>query len=98
MTLEFDTLGNIYQRIKDELERISLSLATPSTDSALNQAQENARELLNQQQATLTAQLTALQENAEWKTFTIAVYGETGAGKSIKVPRSSRRSVAVRKS
>lgn len=85
MTFELKTPGDIYQRINDELARIALSLDTPSTDTSLNQAQESARQLLDQQQTALTAQLKALQQNAEWNTFTIAVYGETGAGKSTLI-------------
>ena len=85
MTLDLKTPGDIYQHINDELASITLSLNTQSTDPALNLAQQDARELLNEQQVTLTAQLKALQENAEWKTFTIAVYGETGAGKSTLI-------------
>lgn len=85
MSLELKTPGDIYQRVNDELERIVLSLSTQSTDPALNLAQQDARAMLGEQQATLTAQLKELQENAEWKTFTIAVYGETGAGKSTLI-------------
>jgi energy-coupling factor transporter ATP-binding protein EcfA2 len=85
MTLELDTPDDIYQRVNDELARIALTLNTSSTDPALNLAQRNARELLKEQQIRLQAQLKALQENAEWKTFTIAVYGETGAGKSTLI-------------
>ncbi|VVN34843.1 hypothetical protein PS662_05095 [Pseudomonas fluorescens] len=85
VTLELRTPDDIYQRINDELARIALSLNTPSTDPALDLAQQDARGLLNEQQATLRTQLKELQENAEWKTFTIAVYGETGAGKSTLI-------------
>lgn len=85
MPIELKTPSDIYQHVNDELARIAQSLSTPSTDPALNLAQQDARALLDEQQATLTAQLKALQENAEWKTFTIAVYGETGAGKSTLI-------------
>lgn len=85
VTLELKTPSDIYRQVNDELARITLSLNSQSTDPALNLAQQDARELLNEQQATLTAQLKELQENAEWKTFTIAVYGETGAGKSTLI-------------
>src|SRR3546814_2077929 len=85
MTLELKTPDEIYQRINDELARIVQSLSGESTDPKLNLAQQNARELLNEQRTTLQAQLKELQENAEWKTFTIAVYGETGAGKSTLI-------------
>lgn len=85
MSLELKTPSDIYQRVNDELARIALSLSTQSTDSALNLAQEDARAMLSEQQSTLKALLKELQENAEWNTFTIAVYGETGAGKSTLI-------------
>ncbi|MBJ2178105.1 hypothetical protein JC795_07855 [Pseudomonas veronii] len=73
MTLDLKTPSDIYQRVNDELARITQSLNTPSTDPALNLAQQDARELLRGQQTALAAQLEALQANAEWNTFTIAV-------------------------
>lgn len=85
MSLELKTPSDIYQRVNDELARIALSLNTQSTDPALTLAQQDARAMLSEQQTVLTAQLKELQENAEWKTFTIAVYGETGAGKSTLI-------------
>lgn len=85
LTFELNAPDDIYRRIKDELARIALSLNTSSNDPALNLAQQNAHELLKEQQTRLQAQLEALQENAEWKKFTIAVYGETGAGKSTLI-------------
>lgn len=85
MALNLKTPSDIYQYINDELMRIIQSLNIESNDSALNIAQQNAREILKEQQTILSSQLAALQANAEWKTFTIAVYGETGAGKSTLI-------------
>ncbi|RBH53615.1 MULTISPECIES: DUF726 domain-containing protein [Pseudomonas] len=82
MKLELKTPGDIYQRINDELVRIVNSLTSPSNDPNLNQAQNEARTLLLEYQTQLRTQLSELQSNAEWNTFTIAFYGETGAGKS----------------
>ncbi|MEY4978995.1 MAG: hypothetical protein RLZZ352_1265 [Pseudomonadota bacterium] len=82
VTLNLKMPSNIYQHLNNELICIIQSLNIQSNDSALASAQQNAREILKKQQTILASQLTALQENAEWKTFTIAVYGETGAGKS----------------
>lgn len=50
MTLDLKTPSDIYQRVNDELARITQSLNTPSTDPALNLAQQDARELLREQQ------------------------------------------------
>lgn len=85
MTLEPKTPGEIYQRVNDELARIVAELDTPSSDATLNQAQSEARELLIQYQTELRAQLAELEKHAEWNTFTIAFYGETGAGKSTVI-------------
>lgn len=82
VTLELKTPNEIYQRINDELIRIVAELDKSSSDATLNQAQNNARELLTQYQTELRAKLAELERNAEWSTFTIAFYGETGAGKS----------------
>ncbi|PTQ70304.1 DUF726 domain-containing protein [Pseudomonas sp. GV071] len=85
MPLELKTPADIYQRVKDELTRIAESVQAPSTDAKLNKGLEEAREVLSKQQETLQTLLDALEKNAEWQTFTIAVYGETGAGKSTLI-------------
>jgi len=82
MTFNLNTPADIYQRVNEALGKILGSLTGPSTDAALNQAQNEARELLTQHQTALQTQLAELKKNAEWNTFTIAFYGETGAGKS----------------
>lgn len=82
MKLELNSPSDVYKRINDELTRISTSLSTQSTDDALSRAQDEARALLKRHQAELQEQLAELEKNAEWNTFTIAFYGETGAGKS----------------
>jgi len=82
MTLELNTPGDIYQRINEELTKVLSSLTSQSNDSTLKQAQSEARELLTKHQSELQTQLAELEKNAEWNTFTIAFYGETGAGKS----------------
>lgn len=80
--LDLKTPGDIYQHIKEELARIIDSLCLQSNDPALAQAKSDAHSLLTQYQTALERQLAELQRNAEWNTFTIAFYGETGAGKS----------------
>jgi energy-coupling factor transporter ATP-binding protein EcfA2 len=85
MLLDLKAPADIYQRINDELERIAQLLSGTSSDTKLSQAQHDARVLLDEQQTALKTQLKTLQENAEWNTFTIAVYGETGAGKSTLI-------------
>lgn len=85
MALELNTPSDIYQRINEELTRIIGALNRPTDDATLNQAQKEAHALLSQYQTKLQQQLDELERNAEWKTFTIAFYGETGAGKSTLI-------------
>lgn len=85
MTLELKSPSDIYQRINDELSHIITSLSTASDDPLLKQAQSDARERLSQKQSELRTQLAELEKNAEWSKFTIAFYGETGAGKSTLI-------------
>lgn len=82
MKLELSTPNDIYQRINGELAHLIGTLNTTSSEDSLNKAQDEARMRLTQYQVELQAQLAELEKNAEWNTFTIAFYGETGAGKS----------------
>ena len=82
MTFEIKHPSDIYQRINDELGHIIQSLHSQTNEKDLNEAQADAIKQLKQHQAALREQLTKLERNAEWNTFTIAFYGETGAGKS----------------
>lgn len=79
---ELNSPSDIYQRINDELNRIIGSIDNKSNNEALGQVQNNARVLLLENQAQLRTQLATLEKSAEWNNFTIAFYGETGAGKS----------------
>lgn len=85
MTLELNNPGDVYQSINDELARIIGELSNLSDDEALNQAQEEAHRRLTEHRAALVERLAELEQNAEWNTFTIAFYGETGAGKSTLI-------------
>lgn len=81
-TLDLKTPVDIYQHINEELARIIDSLGEQTNDPTLAQAKSDAHSLLTHCQTALEKQLAELQKNAEWNTFTIAFYGETGAGKS----------------
>lgn len=85
MTISVDSPSEIYQKINNELIHIIESMTGESTDSELNNAQGEARKQLGKLQKDLKQQLADLQKNAEWDTFTIAFYGETGAGKSTLI-------------
>ncbi|WLG45721.1 DUF726 domain-containing protein [Pseudomonas sp. FP1740] len=85
MKLELNSPRDVYQQINDELALIIAELRHPSDDTALNQAREEALLRLEQHRKALYERLAELEKNAEWNTFTIAFYGETGAGKSTLI-------------
>lgn len=82
MSVEAVTPGGVYQKISLEVDRILQNLTQTTTDPALQQANENARQQLDAFRQKLNDNIESLQKNAEWNTFTIAFYGETNAGKS----------------
>ncbi|MBV2174735.1 hypothetical protein KUM24_24535, partial [Escherichia coli] len=67
------------------LLKLVTSLSLESSDESLNKAQEDARDKIVGLQVELKNKLEELERNSEWNTFTIAFYGETGAGKSTLV-------------
>lgn len=83
--LELNTPQEIYKTINDELESITQSLVIDSTDIELKKAQNKAYQHIVQHQRSMETELSELEKNAEWHTFTIAFYGETGAGKSTLI-------------
>ncbi|UGS47697.1 hypothetical protein JMT66_08640 [Kosakonia cowanii] len=82
MTLELKHPREIYQIITEELDQIINSLQSQSGDKDFDDTQADALKQLDLHQIELRAQLARLERNAEWNTFTVAFYGETGAGKS----------------
>lgn len=85
MKLELNSPRDVYQQINDELALIIGELRHPSDDEALNLAREEALRRLTEHRTALFERLAELEMNAEWNTFTIAFYGETGAGKSTLI-------------
>ncbi|MCW1829935.1 hypothetical protein OLZ31_24180 [Enterobacter asburiae] len=82
MSVEAVTPGGVYQKISLEVDRILQNLTQTTSDSALQEANDNARQQLDVFRHKLNENIKSLQKNAEWNTFTIAFYGETNAGKS----------------
>lgn len=85
MNLKRNDPTDIYKRVNDELLIIIHSMSGQSSDEIINKAENEARNQLEEYQKKLSSQLDSLQRNAEWNTFTIAFYGETGAGKSTLI-------------
>lgn len=76
---------SIYSYVNQELENLVNELSLKSEDEKLQQAQTETHAVLSQRQAILQKQIIELENNAEWNTFTLAFYGETGAGKSTLI-------------
>ncbi len=85
MKLELNSPRDVYQQINDELSLIIAELRNPADDETLNLAREEALQRLSEHRTALYMRLAELEKNAEWNTFTIAFYGETGAGKSTLI-------------
>jgi energy-coupling factor transporter ATP-binding protein EcfA2 len=75
----------VYQQIKSELDKVVRSINELPSEEAVNEAKNNAQNTLGEFQQDLNKQLQELQKNSEWDRFTIAFYGETGAGKSTLI-------------
>lgn len=105
MKLNIDDPSKLYREVNAELDDIIGEMTTESEDEQLKNAQHEAYQLLQEHRSNLQAQLKLLETNAEWDAFTIAFYGETGAGKStiietlrilLKEPRKLKEQEAFR--
>lgn len=76
---------HIYESIIDEVNHLLTSLDEQKFENSIQQTKELAKTQLVGLHKNLIADLGSLQKNAEWKTFTIAFYGETNAGKSTLI-------------
>ncbi len=73
---------NIYKQIQSIINDLINRLNENASDSDTQAATDQGLELLNDLHQQISEKLTQLEKNAEWDTFTIALYGETNAGKS----------------
>ncbi|MGR3958202.1 hypothetical protein BCT26_11535 [Vibrio lentus] len=85
MTIENFSPTAVYSFINDQLANIVGSIDIEHTDTETQKIVESTREELSRIQSEMNAQLSELEKNSEWDTFTIAFYGETGAGKSTLI-------------
>lgn len=68
--------------VEKSIHRITHTSSQHLNDEKVAQDKQNALALLNNYKKTISANLLELQKLSEWDVFTIAVYGETNAGKS----------------
>jgi hypothetical protein len=73
---------HIYQHVQSLVNKLLNDLTIDSGDLATKDTTAYSQQLLNNLYGDITAKLNELEKHAEWNTFTIALYGETNAGKS----------------
>ncbi|MBK1664136.1 hypothetical protein CKO38_02755 [Rhodospirillum rubrum] len=76
---------SLYLKLLQHVTTLLDSVARDSKDPALASAQGQACEKLNAVKVAITHAIDELRRNAEHKTFTVAFYGETNAGKSTLI-------------
>lgn len=75
----------IYDDLRTKIDKIISEIThnEENIESQLaSQSISKSREILSVQQNLITRQIKELEDNAEWKYFTVAFFGETNAGKS----------------
>ncbi|WP_337240340.1 hypothetical protein [Proteus faecis] len=72
----------IYKQIQFIINDLISRLNENTSDSETQAAAVQSLELLNNLHQQILEKLSLLEKNAEWDTFTVALYGETNAGKS----------------
>ncbi|MBS0368636.1 MAG: hypothetical protein JSS57_05490 [Proteobacteria bacterium] len=74
--------SEIIKYIDNSIESITQTPITPELDTNIAQERSKALELLSGYKSSISKSLEDLKRVSEWETFTIAMYGETNAGKS----------------
>ncbi|CAB3624662.1 hypothetical protein IB257_08705 [Achromobacter sp. ACM03] len=85
MRVQKNAPEQIYRIMLDEVSAIHEGMLAPIDEPAIAEAQDTAKAILESNRKDLEQGLEGLQRNAEWDVFTIALYGETNAGKSTTV-------------
>ena len=85
MTAAEDLSEGLYLKLIDHISTLLKALARGADDPSLASAQAEAQSKLQEIEQALTNAINELKDNAEHKTFTVAFYGETNAGKSTLI-------------
>lgn len=87
--MQYNQPKQVHARIRDlvkqSIARVSELPEAESTHHDLGAQRDAALSVLEQYRDRVTASLDALEQVAEWEVFTIAMYGETNAGKSTVI-------------
>ncbi len=79
-------MKNIYVGVKTNIENLqSIFKHTNDKDEELQKFNQEALKEFQQLEFKSLKELESLQNNEEWENFSIAFYGETGAGKSTLI-------------
>lgn len=73
---------DLYKEVLKETGAVLRTLETPSENVELSKSIETARDSFAQLKSKADIVLQELEKNAEWDALTVALYGETNAGKS----------------
>ncbi|WP_424730142.1 GTPase [Helicobacter pylori] len=79
-------IKNIYFDVKANIENLqNIFKNTDDKDERLKKFNQEALEVFQKLESESLKELESLKDNEEWENFTIAFYGETGAGKSTLI-------------
>ncbi|WP_390478080.1 GTPase [Helicobacter pylori] len=79
-------MKNIYLDVKANIENLqNIFKNTDNENERLKKFNQEALEVFQQLESKSLKELESLKNNEEWENFTIAFYGETGAGKSTLI-------------
>lgn len=85
MTAVEDLPESLYLKLIDHISSLLNALTRGTDDPGLASAQTEAQSKLQEIERALNKAINELKDNAEHKTFTVAFYGETNAGKSTLI-------------
>ncbi|GAA8357838.1 hypothetical protein HpDR37_09590 [Helicobacter pylori] len=79
-------MKNIYLNVKANIENLqNIFKNTDNENERLKKFNQEALEVFQKLESESLKELESLKNNEEWENFTIAFYGETGAGKSTLI-------------
>lgn len=79
-------MKNIYLDVKANIENLqNIFKNTDNENERLKKSNQEALEVFQKLESKSLKELESLKNNEEWENFTIAFYGETGAGKSTLI-------------
>ncbi len=79
-------MKNIYLDVKNSIKDLQKIFEnTDGADERLRKFNQKALELFKKLESESLKELESLKNNGEWEKFTVAFYGETGAGKSTLI-------------